>query len=210
MVANVVEVSHPLIQDKLSRMRDRETGPEAFRRLMREMGMLLAYEATRDLPVRPNSIETPMQPMQAPFVEGEKLCLAPVLRAGLGLTDGMLELIPAARVAHIGLYRDPKTLEAVEYAPAASDLNDIDLAIVVDPMLATGASGVAAVDRVQQRGASSVRFVALLAAPEGIARLQEAHADVAIFVAAIDDRLNEKGYILPGLGDAGDRQFGAH
>lgn len=208
MPAEVIEVAHPLIKHKLSMMRDKNTGTLEFRRLMREIGMLLAYEVTRDLELTTQPIETPMQGMDAPFLDGKKLCLAPILRAGLGLLEGMLDLMPAARVAHIGLYRDPKTLEAVEYYMKAPELIDERLVIVVDPMLATGASAIAAVNRIKENGAVRIRFVALLAAPEGIARFHAAHPDVAIHAAAIDERLNDKGYILPGLGDAGDRMFG--
>lgn len=208
MPGEVNEVAHPLIKHKLSMMRDKHTSTVDFRRLMREIGMLLAYEVTRDLELAPRRIETPLQEMDAPYLDGKKLCLAPILRAGLGLMEGMLDLIPAARVAHIGLYRDPKTLQAVEYYMKAPDLIDERLVIVVDPMLATGNSAVAAVDRIKEQGALNIRFVALLAAPEGIARFHDAHPDIPIHVAAIDERLNEKGYILPGLGDAGDRMFG--
>lgn len=208
MTAEVVEVDHPLIKHKLSMMRDKRTSTLEFRRLMREIGMLLAYEVTRDLELATQRIETPLQAMDAPLLDGKKLCLAPILRAGLGLAEGMLDLIPAARVAHIGLYRDPATLEAVEYYMKAPDLIDERLVIVVDPMLATGNSAVAAVDRIKEQGAVRIRFVALLAAPEGLARFHQDHPDVPVHVAAIDERLNEKGYILPGLGDAGDRMFG--
>lgn len=208
MDAQVTRIDHPLVQHKLSMMRDRNTGTLEFRRLMREIGMLLAYEVTRDLELATQSIETPLAAMQAPMLEGKKLCFAPILRAGLGLLEGMLDLVPAARVAHIGLYRDPKTLSAVEYYMKAPDLIDERMVIVVDPMLATGNSAVAAVDRIKEQGARRVRFVALLAAPEGLARFHAAHPETPVFVAAIDERLNEKGYILPGLGDAGDRMFG--
>lgn len=204
----VTEIRHPLVQHKLSIMRDKRTGSMEFRRLMREIGMLLAYEVTRDLELEAQTIETPLQEMQAPFLEGKKLCFAPILRAGLGLLEGMLDLVPAARVAHIGLYRDPKTLSAVEYYMKAPDLIDERMVVIVDPMLATGNSAVAAVDRIKEQGALRIRFVALLAAPEGLARFCAAHPDVPVYVAAIDARLNEKGYILPGLGDAGDRMFG--
>ncbi len=208
MSAEVMEIRHPLVAHKLSMMRDKATGSQEFRRLMREVGMLLAYEATRDLELAETPIETPLGPMNAPVLDGKKLCLAPILRAGLGLLDGMLDLIPAARVAHIGLYRDPETLAAVEYYLKAPDLIEQRLVIVLDPMLATGNSAVAAVDRIKALGADRIRFVALLAAPEGIARFHAVHPDVPIIVAAIDERLNEKGYILPGLGDAGDRLYG--
>ena len=208
MPGDVVQIDHPMVQHKLTMMRDQATGTLEFRRLMREVGMLLAYEVTRDLETETARIDTPLEPMDAPVLEGKKLCLAPILRAGLGLAEGMLDLIPAARVAHIGLYRDPETLDAVEYYMKAPDLIDERLVIVVDPMLATGNSAAAAVDRIKGQGAARIRFVALLAAPEGIERFHEAHPDVPVYVAAIDERLNEKGYILPGLGDAGDRLFG--
>ena len=208
MDPEVFQIRHPLVQHKLTMMREKSTGTLEFRRLMREIGMLLAYEVTHDLELVPQRIDTPLGPMDAPVLEGKKLCLAPILRAGLGLAEGMLDLIPAARVAHIGLYRDPKTLAAVEYYMKAPDLIDERMVIVVDPMLATGNSAVAAVDRIKEQGANRIRFVALLAAPEGVARFHDAHPDVPIYVAAIDERLNEKGYILPGLGDAGDRMFG--
>lgn len=208
MTGDVVEVQHPLIKHKLSVMRDKTTSTQGFRRLMREIGMLLAYEVTRDLELTTQRIETPMTAMDAPFLDGKKLCFAPILRAGLGLLEGMLELVPAARVAHIGLYRDPKTLQAVEYYLKAPELIDERLVIVIDPMLATGNSAIAAVNRIKEQGAIRIRFVALLAAPEGLERFHAAHPDVSVHVAAIDERLNEKGYILPGLGDAGDRMFG--
>ena len=208
MDPEVIQIRHPLVQHKLTMMREKSTGTLEFRRLMREIGMLLAYEVTHDLELVQQRIDTPLGPMDAPVLEGKKLCLAPILRAGLGLAEGMLDLIPAARVAHIGLYRDPKTLAAVEYYMKAPDLIDERMVIVVDPMLATGNSAVAAVDRIKEQGANRIRFVALLAAPEGVARFHDAHPDVPIYVAAIDERLNEKGYILPGLGDAGDRMFG--
>jgi len=208
MPSEVIQIRHPLVQHKLTVMRDKSTATLEFRRLMREIGMLLAYEVTRDLEVAEVEIDTPLETMSAPMLEGKKLCLAPILRAGLGLAEGMLDLIPSARVAHIGLYRDPKTLAAVEYYMKAPDLIDERMVIVVDPMLATGNSAVAAVDRIKEQGANRIRFVALLASPEGVDRFHAAHADVPIYVAAIDRQLNEKGYILPGLGDAGDRLYG--
>lgn len=204
----VVQVGHPLVLHKLSMMRDKTKSTQGFRRLMREIGMLLAYEATRDLDLSTQTIETPLEAMDAPVIDGKKLCLAPVLRAGLGLAEGMLDLIPAARVAHIGLYRDPTTLEAVEYYMKAPDPIEERLVIVVDPMLATGASAAAAVERIKAAGATRVRFAALLAAPEGVERFHAEHPDVPVYVCAIDRQLNEKGYIMPGLGDAGDRMFG--
>ncbi|MBN9061047.1 MAG: uracil phosphoribosyltransferase [Rhizobiales bacterium 65-9] len=204
----VTVVKHPLVQHKLSLMRDRNRSTSNFRRLVREIAMLLAYEVTRELPMTTERIETPLEPMDAPMIEGKKLVLAPILRAGLALADGMLELIPSARVAHVGLYRDHDTLEAVEYFfKAPTDLAD-RLVIVTDPMLATANSAVAAIERLKARGAKDLRYVCLLAAPEGVRRLRDAHPDVPIWTAAIDSHLNEKGYIVPGLGDAGDRIYG--
>ncbi len=208
MTSPVNEVRHPLILHKLSIMRDKRTSAQTFRRLMREVGMLLAYEVTRDLDLTTAVIDTPLGPMDAPTLAGKKLCIAPILRAGLGLADGMLDLMPSARVAHIGLYRDPETLAAVQYYMKAPDLLDERLTLVVDPMLATGNSAAHAVRQIKQRGARRIRFVALLAAPEGIARFHTEHPDVDLFVAAIDARLNDHGYIVPGLGDAGDRLYG--
>ncbi|WP_349359349.1 uracil phosphoribosyltransferase [Stappia sp.] len=201
-------IDHPLVQHKLTHMRMKDTSTQGFRRLLREIAVLLAYEVTRDLPMTQIDIETPLQPMSAPIIEGKKLVFASVLRAGNGLLEGMLELVPAARVAHIGLYRDPKTLQPVEYYfKAPEDLHE-RLVVVVDPMLATANSAIAAVQRLKERGAVNLRMVCLLAAPEGIAKFNEMHPDVPIVTAAIDERLNEKGYILPGLGDAGDRMYG--
>jgi len=207
-MASVTVVDHPLVQHKLTIMRDKETSTAGFRRLLREISLLLCYEITRDLELTTRTIETPIQTMEAPTLEGKKLVFASVLRAGNGLLDGMLDLVPAARVAHIGLYRDHDTLEAVEYFfKAPSDLAD-RLVIVVDPMLATANSAIAAIDKLKGRGATNIRFLCLLAAPEGIERFTKAHPDVPVFTASIDEKLNEKGYIVPGLGDAGDRQFG--
>lgn len=204
----VTVVDHPLVQHKLSIMRDKNTSTAGFRHLLREISLLLCYEVTRDLEMTTRTIETPMTTMEAPVLEGKKLVFASVLRAGNGLLDGMLDLVPAARVAHVGLYRDHETLQAVEYFfKAPSDLEN-RLVIVVDPMLATANSAVAAVDLLKARGAANLRFVCLLAAPEGIAHFTDAHPDVPIFTASIDERLNEKGYIIPGLGDAGDRMYG--
>lgn len=201
-------IDHPLVQHKLTHMRMKDTSTQGFRRLLREISVLLTYEVTRDLPITTMQIETPLQPMAAPVIEGKKLVFASVLRAGNGLLEGMLELVPAARVAHIGLYRDPKTLEPVEYYfKAPEDLAE-RLVVVVDPMLATANSAIAAVQRLKERGATQLRFLCLLAAPEGIAKFNKAHPDVPIFTAAVDERLNEKGYIIPGLGDAGDRMYG--
>jgi len=206
----VTIVKHPLVQHKLSLMRDKTRSTSGFRQLVREIAMLLAYEVTRELPMTTQRIETPLQAMDAPMIDGKKLVLAPILRAGLALAEGMLELIPAARVAHIGLYRDHDTLEAIEYFfKAPQDLAD-RLIIVTDPMLATGNSATAAIERLKARGAHDIRFVCLLAAPEGSAQMQAQHPDVSIWTAAIDEKLNEKGYIVPGLGDAGDRLYGTH
>jgi uracil phosphoribosyltransferase len=201
-------VSHPLVQHKLTLIRDKSRSTKLFRELLSEIGMLLCYEVTRDLPLTDVKIETPMASMMSPSIAGKKLVFAPILRAGVGFLDGMLTLVPSARVAHIGLYRDPETLTAVEYYfKAPSDLVDRRI-IVMDPMLATANSAVAAIDRLKERDAKDMRFVCLLAAPEGIGRLRAAHPDVPIWTAAIDERLNDHGYIVPGLGDAGDRMFG--
>lgn len=204
----VTVVDHPLVQHKLTIMRDKETSTASFRHLLREISLLLCYEVTRNLELTTRTIETPMQTMEAPTLEGKKLVFASVLRAGNGLLDGMLDLVPAARVAHIGLYRDHETLQAVEYFfKAPSDLAD-RLVIVVDPMLATANSSIAAVEKLKERGATNLRFLCLLAAPEGIERFSQVHPDVPIITAAIDNHLTEKGYIVPGLGDAGDRMYG--
>jgi uracil phosphoribosyltransferase len=201
-------VNHPLVQHKLTLMRERERSIKGFRELTNEIGMLLCYEVTRDLPLELVDIETPLMPMKAPVIAGKKLTLAPILRAGVGFLDGMLALVPSARVAHIGLYRDHQTLQAVEYYfKAPQDLSDRTV-ILMDPMLATGNSACAAAALLKTRGARDIRFVCLLAAPEGIAHFQKEHPDVPIWTAAVDDRLNDRGYILPGLGDAGDRMFG--
>ncbi|MCX4198051.1 uracil phosphoribosyltransferase [Methylobacterium organophilum] len=204
----VTVVDHPLVQHKLTYLRDKNRSTKGFRQILNEIGMLLAYEVTRDLPLEPVTIETPLQPMQGQQIQGKKLVLAPILRAGIGFLDGMLSLVPSARVAHIGLYRDPETLEAVEYYfKAPSDLADRTV-LVLDPMLATANSAIAALDRLKARGASDLRFVCLLAAPEGLAKFQAAHPDVPVWTAAIDSHLNDHGYIVPGLGDAGDRMYG--
>ncbi|MDZ5697312.1 MULTISPECIES: uracil phosphoribosyltransferase [Phyllobacteriaceae] len=204
----VTVVDHPLVQHKLTIMRDKETSTAGFRTLLREISLLLCYEVTRDLELTTRTIETPLATMQAPTLEGKKLVFASVLRAGNGLLDGMLDLVPAARVAHVGLYRDHETLEAVEYFfKAPGDLGN-RLVIVVDPMLATANSAIAAVEKLKSQGATNLRFLCLLAAPEGIERFCAAHPDVPVFTASIDERLDENGYILPGLGDAGDRMYG--
>ncbi|HTV70314.1 MAG TPA: uracil phosphoribosyltransferase [Rhizobiaceae bacterium] len=204
----VTVVDHPLVQHKLTIMRNKETSTASFRRLLREISLLLGYEVTRNLELTKVKIETPIEEMDAPILEGKKLVFASVLRAGNGLLEGLLDLVPAARVAHIGLYRDHDTLEAVEYFfKAPSDLAD-RLVIVVDPMLATANSAIAAIDKLKGRGATNMRYLCLLAAPEGIERFTKAHPDVPIFTASIDRQLNEKGYIMPGLGDAGDRMYG--
>ncbi len=201
-------VRHPLVEHKLTLMRVKDTPVAEFRNLAREVAMLLAYEVTRDLPLDDIEIETPLMPMRARKLSGKKLCLISILRAGNGLLDGMLDLIPSARVGHVGLYRDPKTLIPVEYYYKVPHDIEAREVIVVDPMLATANSAVAAVDRVKEDGPPHIRFVCLLAAPEGVERFQDAHPDVPIYTAALDDALNAKGYILPGLGDAGDRIYG--
>jgi uracil phosphoribosyltransferase len=204
----VTVVDHPLVQHKLTIMRNKETSTAGFRRLLREISLLLCYEVTRNLELTTMKIQTPIEEMDAPILEGKKLVFASVLRAGNGLLEGLLDLVPAARVAHIGLYRDHDTLEAIEYFfKAPSDLAD-RLVIVVDPMLATANSAIAAVDKLKGRGATNIRFLCLLAAPEGIERFTTAHPDVPVYTASIDRQLNEKGYIMPGLGDAGDRMYG--
>ncbi|GAB4269777.1 MAG: uracil phosphoribosyltransferase [Pararhodobacter sp.] len=208
MTEHLTVVNHPLVQHKLSIMRDKTTSTSKFRQLLREISMLLAYEVTRELPTTTQTIETPLCQMEAPVMEGRKLALVSILRAGNGLLDGILELIPAARVGFVGLYRDPETLQPVQYyCKLPSELNE-RWTIVVDPMLATGNSSAAAVDLVKKAGAKNIIFLCLLAAPEGVARMKEAHPDVRIVTAALDDHLNDHGYIVPGLGDAGDRMFG--
>ncbi len=208
MTGKVVVIDHPLVQHKLTLMRRTETSTGSFRRLMREIGTLLAYEATRDLPLRMESIETPLAPMMAPLVEGKKLCFVSILRAGNGLLDGMLELVPSARVGHIGLYRDPHTLNPIEYyLKLPQDIAERRV-IVVDPMLATGNSAAGAVHRLKDHGVGTIKVVCMLAAPEGIANFHQQHPEVDLYTAAIDQRLDEHGYIIPGVGDAGDRIFG--
>ena len=204
----VVLVGHPLVQHKLTLMRDKTRSTKAFRQLLHEIGMLLCYEVTRDLPLEDVDIETPMASMKSPVLAGKKLVFAPILRAGMGFVDGMLELVPSARVAHIGLYREPKTLVSVEYYFKAPEDVAERLVIVMDPMLATGNSAIAAVDRLKERGCSNIRLLCLLAAPEGIEKLRAHHPEVHIWTAAVDERLDDHGYIVPGLGDAGNRMYG--
>nr|WP_295106445.1 uracil phosphoribosyltransferase [uncultured Caulobacter sp.] len=207
-MSQVTVVSHPLVQHKLTKMRDKQTSTKTFRALMREVATLICYEITRDLPMDPVQIETPVAPTTAYEIAGKKLVFAPILRAGLGMCEGMLDLVPSARVAHIGLYRDHDTLEAVEYYFKAPEDIAGRLVIVVDPMLATGHSAIAAITRLKEKGVANLRFVCLLAAQPGVEALQAAHPDVPIWTAAVDATLNEHGYIVPGLGDAGDRTFG--
>lgn len=201
-------INHPLIQHKLTFMRNEATSTDNFRRLLREISQMLAYEATRDLATEMMAIKTPLIDMLSPVISGKKLCLVSILRAGNGMLDGMLDVLPAARVGHIGLYRDPQTLQAVEYYFKVPDDIGARLVIVVDPMLATGNSAITALARLKDVGASTIKYVCLLAAPEGVAALQAAHPDVEITCAALDECLNDHGYIMPGLGDAGDRMFG--
>mgnify|MGYP001244846497 FL=1 len=208
MDSQITIVDHPLVQHKLTLMRDKEQPTAYFRQLLRETALLLAYEVTRDLPLETKRVETPIEVMDAPVLSGKKLCFVSVLRAGNGLLEGMLDLLPSARVGHVGLYRDPETLEAVEYYyKVPQDIGE-RLVVVVDPMLATANSGIAAVDRLKQGGARQLKFVCLLAAPEGVAAFTAAHPDVPLYTAAVDRELNDHGYILPGLGDAGDRIYG--
>lgn len=205
---HLTHVTHPLVQHKLTLMRDKATSTAVFRQLLREISQLLAYEITRELPMTTKTIETPLQPMEAPTLEGRKLALISILRAGNGLLDGMLELIPSARVGFVGLYRDEETLQPVQYYFKVPDHMDERMVIAVDPMLATGNSSIAAIDLLKKSGAKDIRFLCLLASPEGIAAMKEAHPDVPIVTAAVDSHLNDNGYIVPGLGDAGDRMFG--
>jgi uracil phosphoribosyltransferase len=201
-------VTHPLVQHKLTKMRDRETSSANFRRLLREIGLLLGYDATRDLPLGNTRIETPIEGMEAPLLDGKKLVIVPILRAGLGLAEGILDLVPLARMGHVGLYRDPRTLQAVEYYfKMPGDITDRDV-IVCDPMLATAHSAIAAVDRLKETGARRIKMICILAAEPGARAFAEVHPDVPVFTAAVDAKLNDHGYIVPGLGDAGDRLFG--
>lgn len=207
-MSEVHVINHPLIQHKLTILRKKDTSTSKFRRILAEISLLLGYEVTRDMSTTLIDIETPLQPMKAPMLDGKKVCVISVLRAGNGLLDGIVQLVPSARIAHIGLYRDPETLEAVEYyfkVPEHMEERDV---IIVDPMLATGHSASAAIERVKATNPKSIKFLCLLAAPEGVEYLQGAHPDVDIYTAAIDSHLNDHGYILPGLGDAGDRMFG--
>jgi uracil phosphoribosyltransferase len=200
--------SHPLVQHKLTKMRDRETSSANFRRLLREIGLLLGYDATRDLPLMKARIDTPIEGMEAPLLDGKKLVIVPILRAGLGLAEGVLDLVPLARMGHVGLYRDPRTLQAVEYYfKIPGDISDRDV-IVCDPMLATAHSAIAAVDRLKETGAKRIKVICILAAEPGARAFAEVHPDVPVFTAAVDAKLNDHGYIVPGLGDAGDRLFG--
>lgn len=207
-MSKVIILDHPLIQHKLTIIRDKNTGTKSFREVVDEIARLMAYEITRDMPLEDVEVETPVAKATMKQISGKKVALIPILRAGLGMVDGMLDLIPAAKVGHVGLYRDPETLEAVEYfVKLPSDINERQL-LVLDPMLATGASAIAAIDALKKRGADSLKFVCLVAAPEGIEALSKAHPEVDIYVAALDEKLNEDAYIVPGLGDAGDRLFG--
>ncbi|QHN50685.1 uracil phosphoribosyltransferase [Geobacillus stearothermophilus] len=207
-MGKVYVFDHPLIQHKLTYIRDKNTGTKEFRELVDEVATLMAFEITRDLPLEEVEIETPVSKAKAKVIAGKKLGVIPILRAGIGMVDGILKLIPAAKVGHIGLYRDPETLKPVEYyVKLPSDVEERDF-IIVDPMLATGGSAVAAIEALKKRGAKSIKFMCLIAAPEGVKAVETAHPDVDIYIAALDERLNDHGYIVPGLGDAGDRLFG--
>lgn len=207
-MANVTITNHPLIQHKLSILRDKSTASKEFRALIGEIAMLMCYEATRDLPLKDVEIETPVSPMTTKALAGKKLAFVPILRAGLGMVDGVLSLVPSARVGHIGLYRDPETLQPVEYyCKLPGDIGEREV-IVLDPMLATGGSAIDAITQIKKRQPKSIKFMCVIGAPEGLKALTEAHPDVDVFVAALDEKLNDHGYIVPGLGDAGDRIFG--
>ncbi|MDO4547127.1 MAG: uracil phosphoribosyltransferase [Clostridia bacterium] len=207
-MSKVFEIQHPLIIHKLSHMRDVETGTKDFREMLEEIAMLMAYEVTRDLPLKKIEITTPICKCETKVLSGKKIAIVPILRAGLGMVDGMTKLVPTAKVGHIGLYRDPVTLKPIEYyCKLPGDIEDRDI-IVVDPMLATGGSMIAAIDSLKKRGCKSIKAMCLIGAPEGIEAMQKAHPDVDIYIAAIDEKLDEHGYIVPGLGDAGDRIFG--
>ncbi|QOL79497.1 uracil phosphoribosyltransferase [Pseudooceanicola spongiae] len=207
-IEHLTIVTHPMVQHKLTLMREEETSTAKFRQLLREISQLLAYEITRNMEMTTKRIKTPMEEMDAPVLDGKKLALISILRAGNGLMDGILELVPAARVGFVGLYRDEETLQPVQYYFKVPESLGDRLVIAVDPMLATGNSSVAAIDLLKKAGATNIRFLCLLAAPEGVARMKEAHPDVPIVTASLDSHLNEQGYIVPGLGDAGDRMFG--
>ena len=205
---NVIEMSHPLIKHKISLLRDKNTGTNEFRKLIEEIGILMGYEALRDLPLEDVEVETPIETCMTPMISGKKLAIVPILRAGLGMVNGILALVPSAKVGHIGLYRDPETLKPVEYyCKLPMDISE-RIVIVVDPMLATGGSACDALTKLKERGCTNLRLMCLVAAPEGVAAVQKAHPDVDIYVAAVDEKLNEHAYIVPGLGDAGDRLFG--
>ncbi len=207
-MGQVYVMDHPLLQHKIAMLRDRDTGSKEFRELVAEIAMLMCYEATRDLPLQDVEVQTPVAKANAKMIAGKKLGIVPILRAGLGMVDGMLNLVPAAKVGHVGLYRDPDTLEPVEYyCKLPTDASEREI-FVLDPMLATGGSAAAAIQFIKEKGVQKIKFLCLIAAPEGIKRLTAAHPDVDIYVAALDEKLNEHGYIIPGLGDAGDRLFG--
>ncbi|MBU8772278.1 uracil phosphoribosyltransferase [Cytobacillus oceanisediminis] len=207
-MAKVYVFDHPLIQHKLTYIREKSTGTKEFRELVDEVATLMAFEITRDMPLEEITIETPVSTMKSNVLAGKKIGIIPILRAGIGMVDGILKLIPAAKVGHIGLYRDPETLQPVEYyVKLPSDVEERDF-IVVDPMLATGGSAIEAIHSLKKRGGKNIKFMCLIAAPEGVEAVQEAHPDIDIYIAALDEKLNEKGYIVPGLGDAGDRLFG--
>lgn len=205
---NIIEIKHPLIQHKISILRNKNTGTNEFRRLVEEIGMLMGYEALKDLPVRLVEMDTPIQTCMSPMIEGRKLAVVPILRAGLGMVNGVLALVPSAKVGHIGIYRDEKTHEPQEYFCKLPEYIEERLIVVTDPMIATGGSAIEAVDFIKKRGGSKIKFMAIIAAPEGIKRLHEAHPDIQIYVGHIDKGLNKDAYIYPGLGDAGDRIFG--
>ncbi len=204
----ITVIDHPLITHKLTQIRKKETGTNEFRKIVNEIGGLMVYEITRDLELEEIDIETPVAPTKAKQLAGEKLCVCPILRAGLGMVDGILQMLPSARVGHIGLYRDEETLKPVEYFAKFPNKIEERLVIIVDPMLATGGSAVSAIDIVKKRGAKNIKFVCLVAAPEGVAVLRKSHPDVPLYIAALDEKLNKNGYIIPGLGDCGDRIFG--
>ena len=207
-MSKVYVFDHPLIQHKLTYIRDKNTGTKEFRELVDEVATLMAFEITRDLPLEEIEIDTPVTTAKTKVLSGKKIAIVPILRAGIGMVDGVLKLIPAAKVGHIGLYRDPETLQPVEYyAKLPADVEERDF-IIVDPMLATGGSAVEAINSLKKRGAKNIKFMCLIAAPEGVKAIQDAHADVDIYIAALDEKLNDHGYIVPGLGDAGDRSFG--